>query len=110
MDSLRTGWLSPSGEFFPAPYGRHIDYAYEIAACLHLPDYDFNTERRIHADEKLINSGYVLIGRSHFWSGWRIEWSLYHTLTPEQRIFLSPYFDDKSQIETSTYMRWEVER
>ena len=109
-EDLRTGWLSPTGEFTPAAYYDHSSVAAEIAESLNMPDYDTGRERRIHADEKLVRAGFVLIGRSMLFSEWRIEWDLYHVLTPEQRRFLAPYFEVKDYIDEVTLMRWETER
>ena len=111
MTELKLGWLSPTGEFTECSNYEHANMALAIAASLGLRSYDFRNERVIHADEALINAGYVLVGRSTiFFHGWRICWSLYHTLTPEQRQFLEPYFEDESQIEEPTMMRWRDER
>lgn len=63
-EKLRSGWLSPTGEFFECSYSDHIDVARELAEPLKLPDYDFKTERRISADDKLMNAGWVYIGLS----------------------------------------------
>ncbi len=109
-NELKTGWLSPSGEFTPCSYYEHYSTARVIAAALQVPSYDFKKERRIDEEQAIIDAGYVLVGRSTvFFHGWRIEWSLYHTLTPEQRQFLEPYFQDASQIEEMTMMRWKDE-
>ncbi len=110
FENLKTGWLSPAGEFTRAAYFDHISVATTIDDDLNLPDCDPKTGRRLQPDEKLINAGYVLIGRSMISHGWRIEWSLYHTLTPEQRQFLAPYFEDRDHIESWALMRWEDER
>lgn len=107
-NTLRTGWLSPTGEFFECLSYDHIMCAKELAEPLNLSDYDFITNRRISADDMLMNCGWVYIGISSFGSHeWRIGWKTH--LTPEQRLFLKNYFEDGNGIPVNeiSVMRWE---
>ena len=111
MNELKLGWLSPTGEFTECGGYEHYSAARSIAESLKLHTFDSDSYRRVDEEDAVINAGYVLIGRSElFFHGWRILWSIYHTLTPEQRRFLSPYFDDESQIEEMTLVRWKEEQ
>ena len=109
-DELRNGWLSPTGEFFECGYCDHIDVAQKLTEPLQLPDYDFKTERRISADDKLLNAGWVYIGfASVIFREWMIGWR--HHLTHEQRMFLAPYFEkeDGFPVNAVAMMRWKEE-
>lgn len=57
MVELKTGRLSPTGEFFQSGLYEHIDVAHKLADSLSLPNYDFKMNRRISDDDKLLNNG-----------------------------------------------------
>lgn len=108
---LRQGWLSPSGEFVECNSYDHLCVARSLAGHLNTPDYDQRRERTVSADEKLMNAGWVYIGISSFMCHeWRIGWA--RDLSPEQRIFLKPYFEDGDGLPVNdvAIMRWEMER
>lgn len=109
MDDIKTGWLSPTGEFFPAGLYDHIYVARELADSLSLPSYDFKTNRMIPDDDKLLNNGWVYIGIGvYFEHEWRIGWNT--KLSPEQIRFLRPYFEQNDlPVNEIARMRWELE-
>ena len=104
MFDLPTGWLSPTGELIRCPSYAHVQTAYEIAKKTGL------LKREYHADDDLLDAGYVQIGiGSFFHHGYLINWEYRHTLTPEQKMFLQPYFENEKAIDASTLMRWKIE-
>lgn len=96
---LKTGWLSPTGEFFPCDTFEHIAVAEKLAG------------ESYKADEILMKRGFVhisisLLGRKE----WAIFWDLRHNLTPEQVRFLRPYFEENTfPVCFSAKCRWEKE-
>lgn len=108
MSTLKSGWLSPTGEFFSCSSFDHIVTARELAEHLNLPDYDFKTNRRVSDDDKLMNSGWVYIGISTYGRHeWRIGWKTH--LTYEQKRFLTPYFEDELPVDSMSVLRWNDE-
>ena len=109
MSELKTGWLSPTGEFFEAGLYEHLELARKLEDGVHVPDFDFKTNRRISDDDKLLRNGWVYIGIGVFFEHeWRIAWE--GTLTPEQRVFLNPYFyDNDIPVNQVAKDRWEAE-
>lgn len=110
MKELKTGWLSPTGEFFESGLYEHIDVARKLTDGMGLCDYDFKTNRTISADEQLERIGWVYIGIGvYFEHEWRIGWGM-QPLTPEQRTFLKPYFEDSDiPMNQVAKDRWELE-
>ena len=110
MVELKTGWLSPTGEFFETGLYEHNHVAQKIAEEIKLSDYDFKRERRISADENLLRNGWCFIGIGVFFEHeWRIGWGS-QALSPEQRIFLKPYFEDSDlPVNVVARDRWEQE-
>lgn len=109
METLRQGWLSPTGEFIQCASYDHIEAARKLSEPLNLPDYNFKTKRRISADDKLLNAGWAYIGLSDFLGvrEWRIAWNAH--LSYEQRRFLEPYFDSEIQMNDVSAWRWKEE-
>ena len=109
MEKIKTGWLSPTGEFFPAGLYDHIEVARELADSLNLPSYDFKKNRAISDDDKLLNAGWVYIGIGvYFEHEWRVGWNL--RLSPEQIRFLKPYFEESDiPMNEIAKERWELE-
>ena len=109
MSELKSGWLSPTGEFFETELYEHIERANELAENLHAPDYDFKTNRRISCDDKLLCAGWVYIGIGTFFEHeWRVGWK--RSLTPEQKAFLKPYFEESDiPMNQVAKDRWELE-
>lgn len=96
---MKTGWLSPTGEWFPCPVYDHIYWARKLSG----------EDRR--ADDVLINRGWVKISITQLGRReWRIYWGRQH-LTPEQKQFLRPYFEPDSDypIDELTRSFWEDE-
>lgn len=89
MSNLKTGWLSPTGEFVECPYYDHYETAKEIVnkcSAYFCADEDY--------DYYLEDHGWIGIHLSLF--GAR-EWIISGNIraTPEQIRFLEPYmFDD----------------
>ena len=97
---MKTGWLSPTGEWFPCPIYDHIYVARWLSG----------EDRR--ADDVLINRGWVKISISQLGrKEWRIYWHYRLGLTPEQKQFLKPYFEPDSDfpIDALTRDYWEDE-
>lgn len=97
---MKTGWLSPTGEWFPCEVYDHIYVAQKLSGESH------------RADDKLISQGWVKISISNWptkrWSIWWKHW----WLTPEQKRFLEPYFAPDSELPVDDFERdyWEDER
>ena len=97
---IKTGWLSPTGEWYPCPVYDHIYMAKKLA------------DTTIRADEVLINRGWVQISISQLGrKEWRIYWHRHLHLSPEQKRFLEPYFalDSDFPIDELTRSFWEDE-
>ncbi len=112
MNDLRYGQLSPTGEFIQCGSYAHYSVAQELveSAGLKINSWDRDkTGRDPDAEDILFAHGYVLIGISELDHNYRINYSYYHTLTPEQRQFLEPYFDTP-YINKWDRDRWERER
>ena len=109
MEELKTGWLSPTGEFFETGLYEHNSVATKIVDGMNLCDYDFKANRRISADEQLMRNGWAFIGRGvYFEQEWRVGWGS-QKLTPEQRQFLRPYFEDSDiHMNEIAKERWEL--
>ena len=96
---LSTGWLSPSGDFYPCGVYEHIGKAMEI----------LNNAMVSRADEKLHDCGFVSISISQLGKRkWRIYWKTF--LTDQQKNFLKSYFeDDLLTVDNLSKIRWEKE-
>ena len=96
---MKTGWLSPTGEWFPCPVYDHIYWARKLSG----------EDRR--ADDVLISRGWVKISITQLGRReWRIYWGRQH-LTSEQKQFLRPYFESDSDypVDELTRSFWEDE-
>lgn len=97
---IKTGWLSPTGEWHPCEVYDHIAVAKKL-----LNDYGSR------ADDKLIAKGWVKISISNWpTKRWSIWWRRFY-LTPEQKQFLEPYFAPDSELPVNDFERdyWEEE-
>ncbi|MBQ8357892.1 MAG: hypothetical protein IJX39_08825 [Clostridia bacterium] len=98
-NELKTGWLSPSGDFYPCGVYEHMDCARKI----------LKDEAASRPDEKLHDCGFAEITISQMGvKEWRVYWKNF--LTDEQKNFLKPYFED--DVRPMAYvpkMRWEQE-
>ena len=97
---MKTGWLSPTGEWYPCEVYEHIYYAKKLSGETH------------RADDALIARGWVKISISHWpMKRWSIWWRRWH-LTPEQKRFLEPYFAPDSELPVNEFERdyWEDEQ
>ena len=98
IKALKTGWLSPNGNFYPCGCYEHIGTARKI----------LKDETASRADEKLNNCGFVSITVSQLGvKEWRIYWN--HFLTEQQKNFLKPYFEDDMPVDNITKIRWSKE-
>ena len=96
---IKTGWLSPTGEWFPCEVYDHIFVARRLSGEDH------------RADDILINRGWVKISISQWpTKRWSIWWRHFY-LTPEQKQFLEPYFAPDSELPVNDFERdyWEEE-
>ena len=99
ISELKTGWLSPNGDFYPCRTYEHIGTAQKI-----LKDDNANL-----ADEKLYSLGFVSITISQLI---RKEWHIYwkNFLTEQQKNFLKPYFEVNTfPVGAATKIRWDKE-
>lgn len=96
---MKTGWLSPTGEFIECDVCDHIYIAREL------------TEEEYNANGVLLKRGYVQISRSLMGNReQKIYYDLHHNLTLEQIRFLRPYFEDNDILMDSlAQMRWNME-
>lgn len=95
---LKTGWLSPNGDFYPCRVCEHIWCARKI-----LKDEDNN-----RADFDLLHRGFAEITLSQLGKKeWIIHWDNY--LTDIQKNFLKPYFDDIIPSNIVVKQRFEEE-
>lgn len=90
-DEIRTGWLSPSAEFFPCQSYEHLNVADKIYAKLKGLSEDESTCVSL-PDEKLLDMGWMHISirtfRCHGFA-----FAVRRTLTLEQFQFLKPYYE-----------------
>lgn len=97
---MKTGWLSPTGEWFPCPVYDHMYVARQLA------------DTTIRPDDVLIDRRWVKISISQLGrKEWRIYWHHRLGLTPEQKQFLRPYFEPDSDFPVDAFTRdyWEEE-
>jgi hypothetical protein len=96
---MKTGWLSPTGEFIECDICDHIYIAKEL------------TKEECEADDILLKRGYVKISRSLMGNReQKIYYDLHYNLTPEQIRFLRPYFEDNDIcMDKMAQMRWDIE-
>lgn len=96
---MQTGWLSPTGEFIKCDTCDHIYVARQL------------TGDGYRADDLLLKRGYVQISRSLMGEREQaIYYDLRHVLTPEQIMFLRPYFEDNDiPVSDVAQQRWEME-
>jgi len=96
---MKTGWLSPTGEFIKCDVCDHIDTAIEIVGD------------NYRASDVLLKRGWVQISRSLIGNKeYCVYYDLHHNLTTEQTKFLRPYFeDDNIRMDSITRMRWKYE-
>lgn len=98
---LKTGWLSPEGDFYPCFSYDHNEEARAILKNLgHICH---------HPDDELMDLGWVYVGISSFMCHeWRIGWHKF--LTEYQINFLKPYFEDSElPVNEFAVLRWKRE-
>lgn len=96
---LKTGWLSPNGDFYECGVYEHFSLARAI----------LKDSYEKHPDDELFSLGFAEITISQLGvKAWNVYWS--HFLTEQQKNFLKPYFEDeKLPVGGVTKMRWEME-
>lgn len=100
-EELKTGWLSPEGDFYPCYSYDHNEEARSILKIL-------GREYPHHPDDELMDIGFVYIGISSFLCHeWRIGWNKF--LTEYQINFLKPYFESDLPVSEFTMHRWRNE-
>jgi len=98
---LRTGWLSPTGEFVETGLYEHLSTARSLARL-------YGFENNSKPDSELLARCWVSISISSIGcKEWMIAW--WSKLTPEQISFLRPYFDDVVPVNDGVRMHWEDE-
>ena len=101
-EELKTGWLSPSGDFWECPCYEHICTAVEIVSKFNYMQIGKS------ADDILYCNGWAHIGISTFGPNeWRISWKNF--LTDYQKNFLKPYFEDYYPVNSISLYRWKTE-
>lgn len=87
FDELRTGWMSPDGDFYPTGYMEHLAVADEIWNEL------YNEEAPKDVDRRLVRLGWCEIHCMTFLEhGFLFNFERH--LTPEQRFIIKPVFED----------------
>ena len=107
LENLKQGWLSPTGEFYECASYDHLELAKELSRPIRV--YDLNIEYT-EPDDLLLANGWVYIGISSFMCHeWRIgRWA---NLTPEQKLFLAPYFENSIlPVNKMSQTRWEEDK
>ena len=96
---MKTGWLSPEGDFIFCNTYEHIVTAREILQNPYVKN----------PDGILEDAGWAQITISQLGlKEQRVYWK--HFLTEEQKNFLKPYFEDNDlSVDCMTRMRWEME-
>lgn len=84
MTGLHTGFLSPTGEFFPCGYMEHMEIADDILYSL-FPDQEF-----LDPEEELRKMGWVDIHVSLLTKEYSFYWHYYGHLSPEQKAIIKP--------------------
>lgn len=94
---MKTGWLSPTGEFCYCEPFEHLTYARIISGEEDNPDID------------LIDKGWVQITISTIGAKEQyIYWNDCHILTYEQKNFLRPYFENNDiSVSFESRAAWE---
>lgn len=100
---MQTGWLDPTGTFYPCKVFEHVEMANDLVDLLKIESPTY------HGDETLLKNGWVQITRSLLGvKEQNIFWEKF--LTEYQKQFLRPYFEENDEPVSSTAMkRWEFE-
>lgn len=101
---MQTGWLDTAGGFYPCEVFDHVVEAERIVRNLGLV-----SGTKYHADEILLNNGWVQITRSLIGrKEQNIFWNRF--LTEYQKNFLKPYFEENDEpISSVAIIKWERE-
>lgn len=102
-EELSTGWLSPDGSFFKCNTYDHVCSAISL-----VDKFGYSIDLS-HADDILLNHGWVYVGISSFFCHeWRVEWEKF--LTVSQKQFLKPYFEGSDlPVNDFSVLRWTQE-
>ena len=106
-DEIRTGWLSPSAEFFPCRCYDHLDVANKI--CAKLKGLSEDESAYISTpDEKLLDMGWMHISirtfRCHGFA-----FAVRRTPTLEQFQFLKPYYEGEFGLDMTDDSKQDYE-
>lgn len=106
FDKLKTGWMSPDGDFYPCEYMEHISVAYEIWDKMYK---DLFPDITCLLDQKLIEFGWCEIQVITFMEhGFLFNFARH--LTPEQKRVIKPVFEEnKHFLIKSTLLDLEEE-
>ena len=94
-EKLYTGWLSPTGEFFPCRSYEHISTARELCVA-----YGIDTNKTSFPDEELLRHGWISISIMAFLEhGFEVAIHPKAKPTQEQLLFLKPYYEGERGLE-----------
>lgn len=104
MDNVRTGWLSPTGEFFPCE-----SYEHQMVAEKLCESYGINQWSETWPADELRNKGWCSISIMVFLDhGYAIVFPECLP-SPEQLRFLRPYYEGEYGLEMTTSSKHEYE-
>lgn len=104
MFNQKTGWLSPTGEFFPCKHYEHISKAEEICESLGISEY-------VIYDDELLKRGWAklgisMLGNKQFYVRWE------RRLTSQQRYELKDLIENpnpKLPLDSLTLSLWSYD-
>lgn len=95
---LKTGWLDTYGHLHECSEYSHMSKARELQLANKYPDIRDSSGRLVYGDDVLLKHSWVYIGYSAggFFGPpqWRINWEYGLHLSPAQKEFLKPYFEE----------------
>ena len=109
---MKTGWLDTNGHLHECSEYSHMSKAHELQLANNYPDIRDRTGRFVYGDDVLLEHGWVYIGYSSCCilgsPEWRINWKYGLHLSPAQKEFLEPYFEEKNVSQISREL-WDDE-
>lgn len=107
---LKTGWLDTNGNLTECGEYQHLATARKIVHNNGYQSIINENGRVISDDEILLRHGWIQIdyARNMFFIGWRIYWNHRHHLSPAQKSYLEPYFEEDS-IDPLCLEHWQEE-
>lgn len=102
---MKTGWLSPCGDFTECGCYEHLKAADKIVELFGYATF-FN-DRINDSDDTLMYYGWAYIGKSSIDHTYRVGWERF--LTEQQKAFLAPYFEEAVPMDEFSRYRYESE-